>query len=95
MSVKPTTVYVIACDGRGCIYEFQDLEFGHTVSWMTESEAIDQDVSYQEWTRVAGLHFCDQPGCQEEAAAEKQALAARQQIPPLPGQLDLLAEVSA
>jgi hypothetical protein len=94
MSVKPTTVYIIACDGRGCIYEVQDLEFGHTVSWMTEAEAADQDVTYEEWAKVGSLHFCDQPGCQEEARAERKAIAARAPLPNLPGQMELLAEVA-
>ena len=94
MSVKPTTVYVIACDGRGCIYKFEDLEFGFTVVYNTDAEAADQDVTGHEWTKVGDLHFCDQPECQAEAKAERKAIAARAPLPNLPGQLELLAEVA-
>jgi hypothetical protein len=94
VSVKPTTVYLIACDGRGCTYNYEDLEFGHTVIWMTEAEAAGQDVAYLEWAKVGTLHFCDQPECQKEAAAERKAIAARQPILNLPGQMELLAEVA-
>lgn len=91
MSIKPITVYVLACDGRGCIYKFEDLEFGHTIVYSTKAEAADQDLNYHEWTAVGPLHFCDQPECQAEAKAELKAIAARAPIPNLAGQMELLA----
>lgn len=99
MSATTVTVYQIVCDGLNCKNVMCDDEYGWMVfrdeqsakaAVTNESLTSDED----EWTAVGDLHFCWTDGCQREAKDAMVQHKARQPIPPLPGQLDLLAEVA-
>lgn len=99
MSAQPTTVFQIVCDGFQCKNVMCDDEIGFLVfrdaasalaSVTNESLVSDED----EWTAVGDLHFCWNDRCQREAKDALVQWRARQPVPPIPGQLDLLAEVA-
>lgn len=99
MSTQTTVVFQIVCDGLNCKQVLCDDEIGWLVfrdeesakaAVTNESLVSDED----EWTAVGDLHFCWHDGCQREAKDALVQWKARQPVPPLPGQLDLLAEVA-